>query len=67
MDKLNKIFAGVKKYIKGVTTEMKRVTWPSKHELKSSTIIVLVTLFSVTFYLWLCNNIFERLFLFFRK
>jgi len=62
MEKLKKIFAGIAKYIKSVHTEAKRISWPSKQELKSSTIIVLITLIVVTFYLWLCDNLFYRLF-----
>ena len=62
MEKLKKLYAGVAKYLKSVQTELKRVSWPSKHELKSSTIIVLITLFSVTLYLWLCDSVFARLF-----
>lgn len=58
----NKIFNNVKKYLQGVKTEMKRVTWPSKKELYSSTVIVLITLVSVTAYLWVWDNVFTYLF-----
>ena len=67
MEKLKKLYDGVAKYLKSVQTELKRVSWPSKQELKSSTIIVLITLFSVTAYLWFCNSVFNRLFELVRK
>lgn len=67
MEKFKKMFSGISKYLKSVQTELKRVTWPSKQELKSSTIIVLITLFTVTFYLWLCDTVLSRLFEILRK
>lgn len=62
MDKITKAFENIKKYLQSVKTEMKRVTWPSKQELKSSTVIVLITLISVTTYLYLCDSVFVKLF-----
>lgn len=62
MNKFSKAIEGIKSYFKGVRTEFRRVSWPSKHELKSSTIIVLVTLITVTSYLWVCDKIFTKVF-----
>lgn len=67
MQKLKDIYNGVVKYLKSVQTELKRVTWPTKQELKTSTIIVLVTLIAVTGYLWVCDTFFTHLFTFIRK
>lgn len=61
MDKINKFVENIRKYFRGVATEVKRVSWPSSDELRSSTIIVLITLVSVTVYLWLCSSIFGRI------
>ncbi len=60
MDKVNKFVENIRKYFRGVATEVKRISWPSSDELKASTIIVLITLVSVTVYLWLCSSIFGR-------
>lgn len=57
----------IKKYLQGVKVEFKRITWPSKQELKSSTIIVLFTLAAVTTFLWLCNTLFTTVFEYFRQ
>jgi preprotein translocase subunit SecE len=62
MEKLGKFFDKIKKYLLNVKTELKRVSWPSKKELYASTIIVLITLFSITLYMWLCDNIYIRIF-----
>lgn len=34
---------GIGSYFKGVKTEMKKVVWPTKHELVSYTTVVIVT------------------------
>ncbi|MCE1245882.1 MAG: preprotein translocase subunit SecE [Firmicutes bacterium] len=67
MDKLKSIYAGVAKYLKSVQTELKRVSWPSKQELKSSTVIVLLTLVAVTVYLWACDSVLAKVFELIRK
>jgi preprotein translocase subunit SecE len=66
MDKIFKAFDGVKKYITAVRTELKRVSWPSAQELRASTLIVLITLCTVTLFLWLCDSVFTQLFKQFR-
>jgi preprotein translocase subunit SecE len=62
MEKVGKFFDKIKKYLQNVKTELKRVSWPSKKELYASTIIVLITLFSITLYMWLWDNIYLRIF-----
>jgi preprotein translocase subunit SecE len=62
MDKIRKGIDSVKKYIQNVRMELKRVTWPSKQELRASTIVVLLTLFAVTAYLWVWDSIFLKIF-----
>ncbi len=62
MEKIRKTIAGIKSYLQGVKTEFRRVSWPSKQELKASTVIVLITLFTVTSYLWICDQIFLKIF-----
>ncbi|MBR6700177.1 MAG: preprotein translocase subunit SecE [Firmicutes bacterium] len=49
---------GLKEYLKGVKTEMKKVVWPTKKELGSYTCMVLIAcaLFAVGF--WILDSIF---------
>ncbi|MCD4783783.1 MAG: preprotein translocase subunit SecE [Candidatus Eremiobacteraeota bacterium] len=62
MEKLKKLYFGVAKYLKSVQTELKRVSWPDKNELRTSTIVVFVTLFVVTSYLGVCDVLFSKIF-----
>ena len=62
MEKITKSIEKIKRYIQNVKTELKRVTWPSKKELYASTVIVLITLISISSYMWVCDNVFVRLF-----
>jgi len=48
-------------YISDVRAEMKRVTWPSKQEVYSTTVMVIITTFLFGFYFMLCDDIFSRL------
>lgn len=41
----------VKRFLKSVRSEMDRVTWPSWKELRTSTIVVVITLLLVSFYM----------------
>lgn len=54
-----------RKYLKAVQSEFKRITWPTKQELRAATIVVVATLIVVTFYLWVVDNVigivFQRL------
>jgi preprotein translocase subunit SecE len=50
------------KYLKSVQAETKRVSWPSKEELRAYTMVVLVTLIVVTVFLFLCDLLFTHLF-----
>jgi preprotein translocase subunit SecE len=59
---MKKKFEELVKYLKAVRSEVKRITWPSAQELKASTIVVIVTLVVVTFYLWMVDTIFARIF-----
>ena len=39
-------------YLKGVRTEMKKVVWPTKHEMVSYTCVVLLTCFAFSMLFW---------------
>lgn len=53
------------RYLKSVKTEFHRVTWPSKQELKTATMVVVATLVVLTLYLYFVNvlltGVFSRL------
>ena len=48
------------KFISQVKTEMKKVAWPSREELISSTIVVLVSMAILSVYIGTCDLIFSR-------
>ena len=50
------------RYLKAVRAEMKRITWPNRDQLRAYTIVVLLTLIFVTFFLWVCDVGFTWLF-----
>ncbi|MDO5296956.1 MAG: preprotein translocase subunit SecE [bacterium] len=52
----------VKRFLKSVRSEMDRVTWPSWKELRSSTIVVVITLLLVSFYMGLVDWVLSLLF-----
>jgi len=50
------------KYLKSVKSEIKRVTWPSKKELWTSTIMVTGTLIVVSIFVYFTDQIFVIVF-----
>ncbi|MGA1869048.1 MAG: preprotein translocase subunit SecE [bacterium] len=48
-------------FLKEVKIELRKTTWPNRHEVISSTIVVLIATFFVTFFLWVCDISFDRL------
>jgi len=62
MDKIKFYYEEIVKFLKSVRTELSRVTWPTKAELRASTIVVVVILTIVTAYLWLAETIFGYIF-----
>ena len=43
-------------YLRETGQEMKRVSWPNRNELKESTIVVLVTVFIITVFLFIVDK-----------
>ena len=52
---------GITKFIGEVKTEMKKVAWPSKDELVSSTVIVLVSVFLLAIFIGVCDVVLSRI------
>jgi len=48
-------------FLNGVTKEMKKVTWPTKDELKESTGVVLVATVILSIFVFFVDTIFTRI------
>jgi preprotein translocase subunit SecE len=48
----------VKEYASEVRTEMRRVTWPGRQEVYSTTVLVILTTFFFAFVFWVYDHIF---------
>ncbi|MGV8119510.1 MAG: preprotein translocase subunit SecE [Vulcanimicrobiota bacterium] len=62
MNSVKKLFVDTVKYLKTVRSEVKRISWPSPQELKTSTIVVIVTLGLVTGYLYIVDVVLAQIF-----
>ncbi len=51
------MIARLTKYMRESTQEMQRVSWPTWAELKESTIVVIVTVALVTFFIFIVDQI----------
>lgn len=47
-------------FLKDVRSEMRKVIWPSREEVQSTTTVVLITVFIFAAYFWLIDNIIGR-------
>lgn len=47
-------------FVNGVTKEMKKVTWPTKDELKESTAMVLVSSIIVSLFIFVVDAVFTK-------
>ena len=47
-------------FINGVTKEMKKVTWPTKDELKDSTTIVLASTVILSLFIFVVDAVFTK-------
>ena len=52
--------ANIGKFIGQVKIEMKKVAWPSRQELVSSTIVVLVSIFLLAIFFGVCDLVLSR-------
>lgn len=50
------------KYIRAVNGERKKITWPTQQELKASTIVVIITLMIITSFMWVSEQIVDKIF-----
>ncbi|MCE5190837.1 MAG: preprotein translocase subunit SecE [Actinomycetia bacterium] len=57
------IFARISKSLNGVRIEMKRVVWPSRSEVISSSVVVILTLLFFIAFTFIVDNISSWLFI----
>ncbi len=55
------MFKKIKKFLEDVTFEMKKVSWPSWEELKSSTTVVISLSILLTIFLFFADAIFSKI------
>ena len=53
------ILAKTKEYLAGVGAEAKRVTWPDRHELWESTLVVVSFIFILAITTLVCDKVIE--------
>jgi preprotein translocase subunit SecE len=62
MEKFDRIKADTTRYLSGVATEMKRITWPERKDtVKSTFVVIIITAFFALFFM-LADYVFSFLF-----
>ncbi len=62
MEKFDKIKVDTTRYLSGVATELKRITWPERKDtVKSTLVVVVITAFFALFFM-LADYVFSFLF-----
>ena len=51
------MIAKTKKFVQDVQVEMKKVTWPSRNELRGSTTVVIVTVIIIAIFIGIVDRI----------
>jgi len=51
------MFEKIRKYLGEIVAEMKKVTWPTREELKESTKLVIIATFVVTLFVGLVDQL----------
>lgn len=60
IDNLKATPARLGEFLKDVRSEMRKVIWPSRNDVQTTTTVVLVTVFIFAAYFWLVDNIIGR-------
>ena len=50
------MIAKIKEFTKEIVTEMKKVSWPTKEQLRESTIVVIITTLIITSIVWVIDQ-----------
>ena len=59
--KLNNLFRKIINFIKESRAELRKVTWPNRKQLISSTVVVIITVALVAVFLGIVDLIFSRI------
>ena len=59
--KLTKVFKSLVNFIKEARAELRKVTWPNRKQLISSTIVVMITVVLVAIFLGIVDLVFSRI------
>ncbi len=51
----------IKNFASDVVAEMKKVSWPTKEQLRESTIVVIIVTIIITAITWLFDTVFTKL------
>ncbi|HER25302.1 MAG TPA: preprotein translocase subunit SecE [Candidatus Atribacteria bacterium] len=65
--KLNNIFSKINNFIKEAIAELKKVIWPTKKDLKNSTIVVISTIIMASIFIGLVDVFFTKVLTLFMK
>ena len=60
MDKIKGFFRQVATFLGEVKVEMGKVAWPSKNEIKSSTIVVIISVFIFSIFVWVFDLLLSK-------
>jgi preprotein translocase subunit SecE len=56
VNKILETFRKIIAYVRDSKDELKKVTWPTREEVTSFTIVVVVTLLVISFFLWFVDS-----------
>ena len=54
-------FARIRKYLREVWNELKKVSWPQRKEIVASTVVVILCTFIVAFFLGIVDVVLQKL------
>ena len=60
VEKLRAWPVGVKNYVQELQTEMRRVTWPSRKQVRATTVVVIATVFAFAAYFAVIDTLIGR-------
>jgi preprotein translocase subunit SecE len=58
MNKIRQWYEKIRNFLKDVKVEMKKVTWPSRDELTTYTVVVIVVVFILSVYIGIIDKVF---------
>ncbi|MBI5167201.1 MAG: preprotein translocase subunit SecE [candidate division NC10 bacterium] len=61
MERIREVWEKLDRFLKEVRSELKKVTWPQKKEIIGSTVVVIISVFIVAFFLGLVDVTLQRM------